>query len=140
MKLKALEFLEELAKSLNGNDQILAYSKYQSDLVSEAIEELGLLQKIHDYQKIIVDEFYKHGNLDELILAYKLLQKELEDIKNGGQNEFIPIYEWQWLLFGKQPDTYNHCYGLGIGYATDSEVDEEVYRWVKIEETKRIRQ
>ena len=50
-----------------------------------------------------------------------------------------PVYEWQWLLFGKNPDTYHHCYGLGIGYSIDSEVDEEVYRWVKIEETKRIR-
>ncbi len=51
-----------------------------------------------------------------------------------------PVMEWQWMLFGKGDDTYNHCYGIGIGYSTDEEIDEEVYRWVKIEETKRVRQ
>jgi len=50
-----------------------------------------------------------------------------------------PVYEWQWLMFGKQEDTKNHCFGLGSEYYTEDEVADDIYNWVKIKETKRVR-
>lgn len=47
-----------------------------------------------------------------------------------------PVYEWQWLHMSK---TSKECRGVTYDYFTESEVDNDVYRWVKIEETKRER-
>jgi len=47
-----------------------------------------------------------------------------------------PVYEWQWLMFSKTKDI---VMGLASDFYTEAEINEDVYRWIKIEETKRIR-
>jgi len=47
-----------------------------------------------------------------------------------------PVYEWQWLHMSK---TSNECRGVTTEFFTDTEVDDGIYRWIKIEETKRER-
>jgi hypothetical protein len=47
-----------------------------------------------------------------------------------------PVYEYQWLHMSK---TSNECMGVTLEYYTEDEATDDVYKWVKIEETKRER-
>ena len=73
-QLKALEILKQVsANNLPTFDTTQEFVKYATE-VNKAIIELEGLQ-------VVVDEVYKHGNIDGVILAFKLQKKELEALQ-----------------------------------------------------------